>query len=165
MRLYKWLDIELQSHINQSIDESVSTIRATLMSVGCSTQQVDTVCSESRSNMAQIMGNLRKDSLFLGRPLELVYAEILLTAHCTVINACCDNGAEKAIDLGFSTMARREFFEVFAAIDTRKMSDFYIDTIVNYMEIFALDGYAVTPASRSVMKDQELRLFDIDSVA
>lgn len=161
MRLYKWLDVELQQHIHQSIDESVSTIRATLMSIGCSTQQIDTVCAESRSNMSQIMGNLRKDGLFSARPVEIVYAEILLTAHCTVINACCDNGAEAAIDLGFATMARREFFEIFAAIDTRKMSDVHIATIASYLELFALDGYAVNEISRGVMKKHEQRLFNL----
>ncbi len=151
MKLYKWADKELQAHITQSIDDSVATIRATLMSVGCTPQQVATTCTDSRRDMSQVMNNLRKDGLFLGRPVEIVYAEILLTAHCAILNACCDNGAEEAIDLGFATTARREFFEVFASIDTRKMSDFHIATIANYLELFAPDGYAVSSVSRKVM--------------
>jgi len=162
MRLLKWQDKEFVAHIRQLIDEAVATIRATLMAQGCDASYIDSVCSQSRQDMSQTMGNLRKDHMWGGRPIQIVYAELALTAHSEIVNACVDAGANKPVDLGFASTARREFFEMFASIDTRRMSDYYKDVVAGYLINFADDGYALDVGSTNLMEENKQRLFDLD---
>ena len=160
--MYKWQDKEFQALIVQTVEEGVATIRATLMSQGCDMLYIDSVCSKSRQDMLQTMGNLRKDCLWLGRPVEIVYAEVMLCAHSEIVNACTEANAVEAVDLGFTTTARREFYEVFSSIDTVGMSDYYKSVIADYLTMFLEDWYALDFTSTNLLKENTQRLFDLD---
>jgi len=156
----KWTHKHLEAHISQAIGEAIATVRATLLSVGVPTVSVENVCAEEGRDMRQVLNNLRKDCLFMKRPIALVYVETLLASHCAIINACRAHGATEAVDLGLSTTARREFFNKFAEIDTRGFSDNHKSSVALYMAMFVEDGYAVDPESTTVMDDHKARLFE-----
>ncbi len=135
-KIAKWANEELKNHIYRVVDEAVGTTRATLMSVGISESETNSICADMRLNLGTSLEKFRVEACWRNRPLPLTFSEIQLATHCAIIKTCTENGATEAVDLGYTSMARYDYFEMFASLDTRRWSQYMKDTVLGYMSKF-----------------------------
>ena len=159
----QWGKRDLALWITKAIDESVSTIRSSLYTGNIGDKKINKICDDVRVDLGMVLNTRLLKISILDMPKPLVYAEMLLAVHSFVIGSCLENGVTKAVDHKYETMARTNFFDLFAVLDQRRYTPYLQDRVIDHLTIFADDPYAVSEKSYTLIKPMRKRLFEIEA--
>lgn len=156
-----WASKRLTVKAYNSVEDSMTQVKAILNAAGLDESKINAEMQFLRINLSQVLMNNIELCVHMKRPEELVFAENSLAVHTFIVNVCKKYNVKKPKDLGLRVMVRRDYYELFASIDTRGWSTYMTGVVDSYLEMFTDDPGALKEPAVSVMKPVQLRLFTL----